>query len=271
MIIYGIDFTSRPSRRKPITCLTCRLEGTRLRATRLEEWRTFGEFEQALQRPGPWCAGMDFPFGLPRRFIENIGWPDTWTGYVDHVGRMSREGFRRALDDYRGPRATGDKEHRRATDVAAGAISPQKLYGTPVGLMFYEGAPRLMRSGVSIPLLRAGDPQRVALETYPGVLARKLIGRRSYKQDATPKQSAQQRAAREELLGRIRHAGADVGGLEVDAPDDLAVDPGADHLDALLCSIQAAWAYTRRAHGYGIPDNADMLEGWIVGPGPVVR
>lgn len=25
--IYGIDFTSRPSRRKPITCLECRLVG----------------------------------------------------------------------------------------------------------------------------------------------------------------------------------------------------------------------------------------------------
>ena len=56
---------------------------------------------------GPWIAGIDFPFGQSRRFVENIGWPDTWTGYVDHVGRMSREGFRRALDDYRRPRAIG--------------------------------------------------------------------------------------------------------------------------------------------------------------------
>ena len=27
MRIYGIDFTSRPTRRKPITCLECRLDG----------------------------------------------------------------------------------------------------------------------------------------------------------------------------------------------------------------------------------------------------
>lgn len=61
---------------------------------------------------------------------------------VDHVSSMDRKAFRKALDDYRTPRQPGDKEHRRHTDIAAGSISPQKLYGTPVGLMFFEGAPR---------------------------------------------------------------------------------------------------------------------------------
>ena len=123
--------------------------------------------------------------------------------------------------------------------------------------------------GQRIQLLQAGDPRRVALETYPGMLARQLVGRRSYKQDALARQSAHQRAAREEMLRKIRAAGSAVGAFEVDAPDDLAVDPGADHLDALLCAIQAAWAYSQRTRGYGIPGNADPLEGWIVQPGPV--
>jgi hypothetical protein len=46
----------------------------------------------------------------------------------------------------------------------AGSISPQKLYGTPVALMFFEGAPRLLRSGVSIPHMHAGDPERMVVE-----------------------------------------------------------------------------------------------------------
>jgi hypothetical protein len=35
-----------------------------------EEWSTFSAFEGALQRPGPWIAGIDPPFGQSRQFIE---------------------------------------------------------------------------------------------------------------------------------------------------------------------------------------------------------
>ncbi len=267
MKIYGIDFTSRPQRSKPITCLECMLEGTRLGVQDLQEWRSFTEFEAALTRPGPWIAGIDFPFGQARRFIETIGWPDTWQGYVDHVGQMDRTGFRTALDDYRSNRRAGDKEHRRAADCAAGSISPQKLYGTPVGLMFFEGAPRIRAAGVRIPGLQQGDPRRIAIEAYPGILARTLIGRRSYKQDAKAKQTQAQHQARTDLLKTIKQGGVQpTHGITVDAPDTLADDPGADHLDALLCAIQAAWAWTQRGRSYGLPPDLDPLEGWIADP-----
>lgn len=172
MEILGIDFTSRPARRKPITCLRCQLDSGILTAYTLSEWSGFEEFEAALSRPGPWIAGLDFPFGQARRFIETIGWPADWPAYVSYAKRLGRPGFRKALDDYRKPRSDGDKEHRRATDIAAGSISPQKLYGVPVALMFFEGAPRLIAAGVSIPHIRNGDPKRIVVETYPGVLAR---------------------------------------------------------------------------------------------------
>ena len=45
MQIYGVDFTSRPTRRKPITCLACVLEGTHLVAQGLTEWHDFAGFE----------------------------------------------------------------------------------------------------------------------------------------------------------------------------------------------------------------------------------
>jgi hypothetical protein len=74
MRIYGIDFTSRPSCAKPITCLACTLTpGRRLVAGELITWADFDGFEAALRRPGPWVAGIDFPFGQARRFVENIG------------------------------------------------------------------------------------------------------------------------------------------------------------------------------------------------------
>ena len=267
MHIFGIDFTSRPTRSKPITCMECVLEGAHLRAQRLTEWRDFAGFEAALRRPGPWIAGIDFPFGQSRRFIETIGWPDTWPRYVDHVSRLGRQGFRAALDAYRKDRDPGDKEHRRATDIAAGSISPQKLYGTPVGLMFFEGAPRLKDSGVTLPGLQLGDPHRIAVEAYPGILARTLIGRRSYKQDTRAKQTPAQHQARKDLLGIIQRGGVEAShGISISAPDALADDPGADHLDALLCAVQAAWAWSQRTRDFGAPSALDPLEGWIADP-----
>jgi Protein of unknown function (DUF429) len=267
MKVYGIDFTSRPSRAKPITCLECVLEGTRLEARESFEWRDFDAFEAALREPGPWIAGLDFPFGLARRFIENIGWPGSWQGYVEYAKTLGREGFRAALDAYRQKRPPGDREHRRKADIAAGAISPQKIYGTPVGLMFFEGAPRLRSAGVTIPGLQHGDPERIVLETYPGILARSLIGRRTYKHDTKSKQSPEQFEARTQILQSIVSAEAKpLWGFNVAAPMSLAEDPQGDHLDALLCAIQAGWAWTQRDQGFGIPSDADPFEGWIAGP-----
>ncbi|WPL17538.1 hypothetical protein Thiowin_02563 [Thiorhodovibrio winogradskyi] len=270
MQVYGIDFTSRPRRAKPITCLQCQLKGQRLNAGALACWRDFVSFESFLTQPGPWIAGLDFPFGQSRIFLTNIGWPLTWSGYVRHAENLGRAGFRQALDDYRAQRPVGDKEHRRATDRLAGAISPQKLYGTPVGLMFFEGAPRLLRAGVSIPGVQVGDPRRICVEAYPGLLARQLIGRRSYKQDNPKLHSPEREHARRALLAAILDgATRSAYGLEVTAPAHLADDPSGDHLDALLCAIQAAWAWTQWADGAGqltLPRMIDPLEGWIADP-----
>ncbi|MBK1724742.1 DUF429 domain-containing protein [Thiocystis violacea] len=267
MRVYGIDFTSRPRRGKPMTCLACQLEGDRLCAGTLGTWSSFAPFEAFLQQPGPWIAGIDFPFGQSRTFVSNIGWPATWPGYVRQAESLGRAGFRQALDAYRQPRPPGDKEHRRATDCAAGAISPQKLYGTPVGLMFFEGAPRLLRAGVTIPGVRSGDPDRVCVEAYPGLLARQLIGRRSYKQDIRAQQTPERDHARRALLQAIlKGATQPAYGIRVQAPLSLADDPMGDALDALLCAIQAAWAWTQRAADDGQPTSLDPLEGWIADP-----
>jgi len=267
MKVYGIDFTSTPKRRKPITCLECRLDGNKLEVGELIEWQCFHSFEEALSKSGPWIAGIDFPFGQSRKFIENISWPNTWQGYVEHASSLGRKGFRSTLDGYRANRPAGDKEHRRAVDVKAGSISPQKLYGIPVGLMFFEGAPRLVESGVTIPGLQQGDPQRIVVEAYPGVLARSLIGRRSYKQDTKSKQTEDQYEARKELLEKITGRGLlATHGLVVSAPSTLADDPGADHLDALLCAVQAGWAWLQRENNFGVSGQVDPLEGWIADP-----
>jgi hypothetical protein len=267
MKVIGIDFTSSPSRTKPLTCMHCTFDGWILRARRLESWPDFGGFEDALDKPGPWIAGIDFPFGQSRIFIENIGWPDNWAGYVAHAGSLGRPGFRAALDDYRRQRRFGDKEHRRKTDIAASSISPQKLYGVPVGLMFFEGAPRLLKSGVTIPMLSAGDPRRIVVEAYPGVLARQLVGRAGYKNDIARKQTEIQHQTRRAMLDNLLRGKLEARyDLRVEASRTLADDPSGDQLDALLCAIQAAWAWTMREFHYGAPRDADPLEGWMADP-----
>jgi hypothetical protein len=97
MRVFGIDFTSRPRRSKPLTCLNCEFNGYVLRAGALEKWPSFSGFEQMLRCPGPWIAGIDFPFGQSRKFIETIGWPTDWREYVCHARSLGREGFREAL------------------------------------------------------------------------------------------------------------------------------------------------------------------------------
>jgi hypothetical protein len=272
MRVHGIDFTSRPTRRKPITGVSGTFDGHVLHLDSAQAWANFPGFENALAQPGPWIAGLDFPFGQARRFVAGIGWPLDWAAYVRQVSTMDRATFRVALDDYRRARPPGDKEHRRRTDKATGAISPQKLYGTPVGLMFYEGAPRLLRAGVTVVHLADGDPERIAVEAYPGVLARQLIGRRSYKHDSRERQTADQRQARATLLRALldesfRHRYGISLSLDPGLPIDAIVDePGGDRLDALLCAVQAAWAWQRREQRYGAPGDVDPVEGWISAP-----
>jgi hypothetical protein len=133
--------------------------------------------------------------------------------------------------------------------------------------MFFEGAPRLL--AVTIPMLQYGDPKRIVVEAYPGVLARQLIGNRTYKQDTRKKQTSEQRTARLDLLdgivnGRLRN----LYGLGVNALPELCEDPGADHLDALLCAIQAAWAWKKCVHDSCAPNRIYPLEGWIADPLP---
>jgi hypothetical protein len=266
IVVFGIDFTSTPNLKKSITCLSCVLEDGTLRAGQLREWQNFGDFERALSKAGPWIAGIDFPFGQSRKFVQNIGWPLKWAEYVIHARSLGRTGFCDALTNYRAARSYGDREHRRKTDIASGSISPQKLHGVPVALMFFEGAPRLIDAGVTIPLLQIGDPNRIVVEAYPGIIARRFIGRQSYKNDRKDKQSEDQRKARLELLHKLLAGSLPDYGFVLEAPLSLADDPTGDRLDALLCAVQAAWAWTQRENQFGASNAVDPLEGWIADP-----
>ena len=269
MDVIGIDFTSAPRRQKPITMARCSLAGQVLTVESFTDLYDFTAFEELLAQDGAWIAGMDFPFGQSRKLVENIGWPPTWAGYISLVGNLSRDDFVAALTKYKDPRSYGDREHRRACDELAGSISPQKLYGVPVGKMFHEGAPRLLRCAANIPLLRPADTAQTIIEAYPALVARRFIERQSYKNDTKSKQTGDQRNARQRLMDGLQSDSLrEIYGMRIvidpTDSDRCVVDPTADRLDALLCAIQAGWA--ARHPEYGIPADADELEGWISDP-----
>lgn len=264
--LLGVDFTSAPGARKAITVAHGALGRTRLRLRGLERLRDWAAFEALLARPGPWLGAFDFPFGLPRAAVEALDWPRTWPALVRHAGAMDRTALRARFDALRAARPPGNKYPHRATDRPAGSSSPIKLVHPPVALMFHAGAPRLLAAGVHLPGLHAGDTQRVALEGYPGLLARVLV-RGSYKADAPARQDAPRRAARARMVEALRDGGALGITLTCTAAQATALvdDASGDALDAVLCALQAAWAQQRRERNFGLPDDVDPIEGWIVG------
>lgn len=272
MRVYGIDFTSTPSRTKPITVAVCQLRPGELHLLQLLRIRDLRAFERSLQEPGPWIAAMDFPFGLPRQLIRDLEWPSEWTRYTRHVAALTRKEFENLLQLYMAVRPKGRKELRRQTDASAGALSPMKLHYVPLAKMYYEGAKRLEASSLNILPCRPTDDPRVVLEGYPGLAARQLIGRRSYKITGRSKQEQARHDARAKIVRALTgHQALDLYGFRVDIGnfllEELVDDALGDHLDAVLCATQAGWALANRARGYGIPSHCDPREGWIVDPG----
>lgn len=266
MRIYGVDFTCAPRRAKPITVAAGSLSGSTLWLEDLEKLASFEEFEALLARPGPWVGGFDFPFSLPRGLVADLGWPTRWKALVEHCASLSRQELRQVLDAYRATRSLGSKYVHRATDLPAGSSSPMKLVNPPVALMFHEGAPRIARSGVHVPALAKGDAARIALEAYPGLLARKQLGiRASYKSDARKEQTPARQAVRRRIVDALK-SGRPLGiRLRTGLEEALVADGSGDLLDAAICAVQAAWAARRPR--YGLPSRVPPGEGWILSAG----
>jgi len=244
------------------------MDGEILRLDDISSLFSFDTFEKFLMQPGPWIAGIDFPFGQPRKLIDNIRWPKTWEGYVRHVAGMSKDEFVALLGEYRQGRKKGDKQHLRYTDELANSRSPMMLYGVPVGKMFYEGAPRLLRSGACIQPCRPIDDPRIIVEAYPALVARRWSEGQSYKSDDKQKQTADRETAREGILYGLRTDARSHFGFDLQISDDWLKrcirDGSGDQLDALLCAAQASWAYSHRDRSYGIALDCGLEEGWIV-------
>ena len=265
-LAIGVDFTSAPTRRKPIVAALGRSEDRAVRLVELRAFADFAGFEQLLLHPGPWVGAFDLPFGLPRELVLHLGWPTEWEALVRHYASLERAHIRSVFADFCNARPAGAKFAHRACDAPAGSSPSMKWVNPPVAFMLHAGVPRLIDAGLAMPAHahERGGGERVALEGYPGLLARELIGTRSYKSDDPARQTQERLIARKDLVDALEQGRSRLGlrlRMTHAQRDELAADARGDRLDAVLCMVQAAWSMTQPGHG--VPGEVDPLEGWI--------
>lgn len=263
--IFGVDFTSAPRRTKPIRVAAGHLHGAVVRLVGMTALDSLEAFSAWLARPGPWVAGLDLPLGLPRELVAHLGWPTDYAALMAHYAALDRADIRDRFAAFCDARPAGAKFAHRACDGPAGASPSMKWVNPPVAWMLHAGVPRLIAAGVHLPGLLDGDTSRIALEAYPGLLARELIGRRSYKSDTKAAQTPERLIARKDIVDALEQSRTRLGlrlKLSHAQRDELVADASGDSLDAVLAMLQAAWAADRPRHGW--PEGVDPLEGWIV-------
>jgi len=272
--IAGLDFTSAPGKKKPILIVIGALNAELGHLTipdALVTCTSFEALELALPKLGPCVAGFDFPFGLPAEFINVVGWGADWEAVIAKVASLTIHEFSQAIYGFQEAQATGQKEPKRPVDELAKSISPLKLSFVPVGRMFFQGAPRLAKLGWSVLPCRPNASEQIAVEAYPALVARRIIGKQSYKADDNSKQTPIRAEARAAIVNGLFEIARVEYGLRLDLDSALAqrciADASGDTLDSALAAIQAAWAALNHHKNWGIPETVDPREGWIVDPG----
>lgn len=301
MRLYGLDFTSAPSKQKPLVLATGTIKDNTLVVESLTDLtgpkdHPFQGLEKTLDEPGPWLLATDVPLGMPRGLFEKLSWPkSSWKEFALKIASLSRQDFRRSIESLTVPIPKNEQKSgktskllrlKRETDRVAGSACPMNCVNPPVGLMFHEAVRRLAARDIAVlPQHPAPNCDRFVIEAYSRLVVENLFGARvPYKQPSrqNTKVSTSSGNSRSqilhELFQRLRGKSKTTQGPSVDQiygftlkipakleKTCLADDQG-DWLDSLLCLVQAAWSFKQRPQGWGIPPDRHSLEGWIVDP-----
>lgn len=271
-MLLGIDFSSAPSRKKPIAVITAQWQGAEIHLLESQSLLLIQDMTNLLLQTSPFVAAIDMPFGLSRELVDGLKWPghgrytpQAWADLMRYYSALEGSVIRATFKAWCDARPAGKKFAHRACDGPAGSSPSMKWVNPPVAIMLQRGVPCLMQAGVHIPGMQIGDPNRVAIEAYPGYLARQVLQRQSYKSDDPKKDTPDRRLARSELLCAMEEGM--VLGIRVRIPDrlrhTLLEDAKADHLDAALCAVVAGWCAKRSDLNHGLPPQIDPVEGWI--------
>jgi Protein of unknown function (DUF429) len=274
--IIGIDFTSRPTRAKPITIAVGMLneQSSTLTIDEIVRCENMPICQATLEHLTPWIGAFDLPFGLPRDFVAEQGWlqnktsATTWRQITDIVLKHTRAELVTRCKAYCDARPAGHKFAHRAVDRLAGSSPSMKWVNPPVLYMLHAGLPLLLVLDCLLPgLTEIGNPNRVALEAYPGFIARQIT-RNSYKSDDRQKQTSAREEARHMIVSALsqRHISTNIALKSSRAlMQQMIADASGDSLDAAICALQAAMGVMKGAPHFGMPADVDPIEGWIVG------
>ena len=278
MQVMGCDFSSSPSRRKPIVVAHGVFDGAAgsVQLQGFTRYENLSAWADWLAQPGAWTGGFDLPFGLPRELVAQLGWPQDWLACMQHYSALARPAIRQQFAAFCAARPVGGKFAHRQTDDPAGSSPSMKWVNPPVAYMLHAGVPLVLAAQIAMPGLRATGSNKVALEAYPGMLARQVLGRTSYKSDDKQRQTPEREQARAQLWQALNDGHTSLG-LRLQASAGLRsaalADATGDHVDAVVCMLQAAWGLRARLAGdtrYGLPADMNPLEGWIVTAPPQV-
>ncbi len=271
MKIFGINFTENPSSKNPISIAICDFKKNHgLLVHKVENLSSLSEFETFLKQKGPWFAGVNFPLGQPKQFLEKMSLPEGWNNYIKGIQKWKQTGFEKKVKQYITKLPKGTKAPLRITDIFAGAESPLKTTSNHSIQRFFEGSNCLLKSGVSIiPCLPRKD-NRIVIETLPSLVARRF---------KVQEVQGKRKKFESENIHKEVIKGLETPEFEHDFDFKLFIDDTlklhciedvkGHSLDAILSSVQTAWAYNMGKPNYGIPDlqhPSIQLEGWIIDP-----
>ncbi len=271
MKIFGINFTANPTDKSPITIALCDFKKSHgLSVHKVQFLTSISEFELFLKQKGPWFAGVNFPLGQPKQFLEKAALPPVWNTYIKEIRKWKQTGFEKKVKQYINKLPKGNKLPLRITDIFAGSDSPLKLTGNHSIHRFFEGSHCVLKSGASIiPCLPKKD-NRIIIETLP-----ELVAQRFKVHDAQGKR----KKSEAENIHKEVIKGLETPEFEHDFDFKLFIDDTLKlqciedvkgfSLDAILSAVQTGWSYNMGKPNYGIPDlqhPSIQSEGWIIDP-----
>ena len=290
MKVYGIDFSSAPSKKKPIAVAECWLRGSvseswshnELSLSNFHSIESLDLFEEFLSQRGPWVGGFDLPFSMPRDLIEHFNWPSRWDIFTKFYCSLDKKVIKKFFIKWCSTKKYGDKFAYRSTDKASKSSPAMRWVNPPVAWMMHAGIGRIRKAGLIFPAHQKNfNPMqeqkdinrfmmggfdyhnRLAFEVYPALTAR-VVSTKSYKNDNKNKDSLVRVMMRKNIVKHLRYGKA---GLSTKLKSSLALqnrmimDYKGDYLDAAICALQAAEVLKMR--NFGFPKNLDTLEGWI--------
>lgn len=241
MRIYGLDFTSKPKKGKPLTLAICTLKEKMLtveveKLHEFEPCEPLKEYSNWLNGKGDWenekewVAGIDFPFGMPIPAIIHFEWADdiantSWCAYMKKLFEDNEKlfNFKKIMENWAYPNEKSEKgrpvkiQFKRLTDHVAHSQSPMKVSDNPYpGAMLYQGCKALLEANVSVPPLRRfkENEGKIVVEAYPRIVAQTFLTKQTDFNEVLSK-----KAEKESLRKQYKKSNATEEGLEKEIAD----------------------------------------------------